>query len=135
MQREFLVQVLYFENFRHRPFLSLGKLESLSKQRTHQQLRVSVLGILENLIGEPLLYNVPVLENDRPVCQHADHSEIVRYYDHRNAQFLLQAPNQIEDSGLYRYVEAAGDFVEEDERRIIGNRFGNLYALLHAPAE
>src|SRR5215510_2325862 len=68
---------------------------SSSEQRTDQQLRVGVLRVLQDLIGQAVFDQVTVLEDKRAVGEHADDAEIVRDDDHGDAKLALQLTDQV----------------------------------------
>ena len=53
----------------------------------------------------------------------------------RNAIFRLDLTNQIQYARLYGQVQTCGNFIQQEQRRIICQCFGNLYTLLHAAGE
>src|SRR5262249_42413180 len=75
--------------------LGIGGASPRLEQRTDQQLRVRMLRVLQNLIGQAAFDDVTVFEHDRPVGQHPDDAQIVRDDDHRDAELALQVTDEI----------------------------------------
>src|SRR5262245_44562418 len=53
----------------------------LLQERADQQLRVRMLRVLEDLIGQAALDDVAVLQHDGAVGQHPDDAEVVGHHD------------------------------------------------------
>jgi hypothetical protein len=94
-----------------------------------------MLRVFHDLVRQTRFDNAAVAHNHCPLAEQADHSEVVGNDDHGEVKFMLQSPDEIENLCLDGQVEAGGDFIEEEDLRIVGQGLGDLDPLLHAAAE
>ena len=97
--------------------------------RFDQPARVGMARARQHLISRRLLDHAPGVHDGDAVGDLADHAEVVRDVDHRDAARLLQPRDLLEDRRLRDHVEAGGRLVEDDERRLADERGGDRDAL------
>ena len=89
----------------------------------------------ENRVRRALLDEAPGVEHAHAVAHLPDDPEVVADEEHGRAQFRLQAGDEIEHLGLDGGVEARRRLVEDQQRRVGGERHRDHDALLHAAGE
>ena len=105
------------------------------KQRVDEFLGVGVLGVLHDLVSQPVLDHLAVEHHHGTVGQKPDDAEVVAHDHHRHADFAAQRQNEVEHARLDRQIEAGRHLVQEEHGRAVGKRLGDLHALLHAARE
>ncbi|MNL40021.1 hypothetical protein D3C87_1623390 [compost metagenome] len=72
---------------------------------------------VKDLIDGALFHDHALVQHQHACAQIADDGQVVRHEHQRNAQFLLQAQQQVQDQRLYRHVKTRDDFVSHDQAR------------------
>ena len=96
---------------------------------------VGVLRSKEEVAGGCLLDDTAVLHNSDAVGYLADDGKVVRDEEHGKAVLLAQASKEIEDLGLYGYVEGGGWLVRNEKPGTVHDRHGDEDALSLATGE
>ena len=95
----------------------------------HKLLGVGLLGIVEDLVCQSLLDDLPVQHHDGPVRQHPDHGKVMGDQHDGDIKLLADLPDQLQDPCLDGEVEPCRHLVQEEDRRIVGERLGYLHPL------
>lgn len=90
-----------------------------------------MLRILHDLIGQAMFDDLPVEHHDSAIGKQANHAQVMAHHNHRDSQVTTQREDKIKHARLNRKVQTGGDLVQEQQRRTVGKRLGNLHALLH----
>ena len=85
--------------------------------------------------GRALLDEPSGVEHADPLAHPADHAEVVADEQDARAELLAQAGDQIEHLRLHRRVETRRRLVEDQQRRVLGQRHRDHDPLLHATGE
>ncbi len=96
---------------------------------------VRVAGILEDLGSRAFLHHLAGVHDPDAVAHLGDDGEVVADEEDRGAQLLSQRGDEIEHLGLDGGVERRRGLVEDEERRVGGERHGDDDALQHAAGE
>ena len=75
------------------------------------------------------------IEDEDAICKTSEQSRIMGYQDHREAELLLEAPEELQDFLLRRGVEGCGRFIGNDEGRPTGDRLCDDNPLTLASAQ
>ena len=97
--------------------------------------RVRVARIVQHLRRLALLDEPAGVEHADAVAHLRDHAEVVADEEHRGLQLRLQPCDEVEHLRLDRRVEARRRLVEDQQRRILGERHRDHDALLHPAGE
>ena len=100
-----------------------------------QALRVRVGGLAQHVLRRAQLAHLPGIHHGDAVAQVGRQRQVVGDEEHADGAFGLQLLEQVHDLRLDAHVERAGGLVEDEQRRIVGERGGDHHALLHAAAE
>ena len=73
--------------------------------RRNQRLRVGMACISINCVPVRKFHRTTQLEHQNPVRDFTNHRKIVAYEDHRQAEFLLQALQEVDDLRLNGHVK------------------------------
>ena len=73
--------------------------------------------------------NAAEVHDGNPFRQKADNAEVVGDEEIRQAEFVLEVFEKIEDLRLHRHIQGAGAFIADDNRRIDGETAGQADAL------
>ena len=92
-------------------------------------------GSLQDLVDRALLDEPARVEHADARAHLRDHAEVVADEEHRGLQLRLQAGDEVEHLRLDRRVEAGRRLVEDQQRRVLGERHRDHDALLHAARE
>ena len=95
-----------------------------------QHLGIGVLGVVEHLGRGTGLDDLARLHHRDPLGDLAHDPQIVGDEQHRQALGALQIRQQRQDLGLNGHVQRRCRLVRNDDRRIVGQRARNCYALL-----
>jgi hypothetical protein len=88
--------------------------------------------VREYLVRRPG-FDDPSGVHDRHAIGHSsDDAEVVRNQDHSGPALTRDAPQQIQNLRLHRYVERGGGFIRQQQARTAGDRHGDYHALAHA---
>ena len=104
-------------------------------QAAQQADGVGVARVLEDVAGRALLDQPPGVEHADAVAHVGDDAEVVADEEHARAELLAQVRDEVEHLGLHGGVEARGRLVEDQQRRVRGQRHGDHDALQHAARE
>ena len=96
-----------------------------------QRLRGRVLRIEQHLSRFPLLHHTPIRQDDHPRRKLFDELVVMRGH-HERAAFAGQRSQCLAQFVAARRVERGGGLVEQQQRRIDGQRTGNRSALRFA---
>ena len=94
-----------------------------------------MLRVFQNLVCQSAFNDFPIQHHNGTVCQHTDNRQVMGNQQNGNAIFCFDLTNQIQYTRLYRQVQTCGNFVQQKQRRIVCQCFGNLHTLLHAARE
>ena len=97
--------------------------------------RVRVAGLVEHLLGRPLLHQLAGVQHAHPVAHLGDHAQVVADEEQRRGQLLAQRRDQVEHLGLDGRVQPGGRLVQDQQGRLDGQRHGDHDPLLHAARE
>lgn len=70
---------------------------------------------VQYLVSLKLIYDLSGFHHDHPVTDHADGREIVGNKQNVHAEPGLQAFQQLQDLGLYRYIQAGGRLIANQQ--------------------
>ena len=106
-----------------------------ARDAAQQTDRVRVPGIVEERPGGALLDELARIEDADAVAHLGDHAEVVGDEEDACAELLPEVRDELEHLGLDRRVEARRRLVEDEERRVLGERHRDDDPLLHAARE
>ena len=118
---------------RVQPLLVLA--HAAARQAAQQADRVGVARVVEDVVDRALLDEPPRVEHADAVAHLRDHVEVVADEQDARAELLAQHRHEVEHLGLDRRVEPGGRLVEDQQRRVLGQRHRDDHALLHAARE
>ena len=87
------------------------------KDGFHQCLCIGMIRFGQ-LVAVELFHDRAEVHDGHAVAEQADECEVVADEDVGDAFFFLQFYEQLDDLGLYRYVERAGGLVADDDLRL-----------------
>ena len=91
--------------------------------------------VVEDAVDRPLLDDAAGVEHADAVAHARDHVEVVRDEEDARAELGAQRGDEVEHLRLDGRVEARRRLVEDEQRRVLGERHGDHHALLHAARE
>ncbi len=95
-------------------------------------VRVCGLGVrAQDLLGIPAFDDAPGIHNRDPVAQFGQHGEVVGDDQHRQAQFVGQTADQLQDLGLGHDVEGSRGFIGDHQVGTASQRHRDHRPLLH----
>ena len=100
-----------------------------------QSFGIRVARTLEQIPGACLLHLPPGIHHDDAIGIFGDHPHVVGDQDDRGAEPILKFPHQVENLGLYRYVQRSGRLVGDQQSGIARNRHRYHDALTHPAGE
>ena len=103
-----------------------------ARDARQQALGVGVGGCAEHLLGAPELAHLAGIDHGHLVTQVRRQGQVVGDEEHGDVAARLELLEQVHDLGLDAHVERAGGLVEDEQRRVVGQRGGDHHALLHA---
>src|SRR3989440_11456112 len=103
--------------------------------RRHQGRRVSLLRLLEDPLGRPLLDHAAVTHDEDLVADGADDLQVVTDEEVGQLVARLQLAQEVDDLRLHRHVERGGRLVEDEEARLEEHGAGDGDALAVAAGE
>ena len=109
--------------------------DAAARDAAQQADRVRVARVLEDRLDRALLDEPAGVEHADAVAHLRDHAEVVADEEHRRVELGLQVRDEIEHLGLDRRVEAGRRLVEDQQRRVLGERHRDHDALLHPARE
>ena len=106
-----------------------------SRDGAHEADGVRVARVVEHQLHRPLLDETARVEDADALAHLRDHAEVVADEERRGVELVLQVGDQVEHLRLDRRVEAGRRLVEDQERRVLGERHRDQDALLHPARE
>ena len=94
-----------------------------------------MLGIVEHLVGETRLDDLPAPHDEEPVREEPRDGEVVGHDDGREPEVRDEPAQEVEQPGLDRHVEAPRRLIHEDQTRAHHEVARDLEPLLHAARE
>ena len=105
------------------------------RQAAQEPDRVRVARVVEHRLDRPLLDEPPGVEHADAVAHLRDDLEVVADEQDRRAELRAQRRDEVEHLRLDRRVEAGRRLVEDQQRRVLGQRHRDHDALLHPARE
>ena len=96
---------------------------------------IAMLRVLENLVGQAVFDDMAGFHHHGSLAEQINNPKIMGDDEHRQIEFAAQVSDQIEDPGLDGEIKAGGDFIEEEDQRVVRQGLGNLHPLLHPTTE
>ena len=109
--------------------------DAAARDAAQEADRVRVARILEHRLDRAFLDEPAGVEHADAVAHLRDHAEVVADEEHGRVELGLELRDEVEHLGLDRRVEAGGGLVEDQQRRVLGERHRDHDALLHAAGE
>ncbi len=103
-----------------------------ARDRGEQSLGVGMRRALEERVSRRRLDDTSRVHHDDAIGVARDDSEVVRDQQHRHAQLVLQAVEELEDLGLNRHVERGRRFVRDQDLGVTHERHRDHDPLAHA---
>ena len=91
------------------------------RNRVQEPAGIGVAGRCEDRRAIALLHRPAVQHHHDPVAHGADDRQVVTYEQERKAEVAAQLPQQRQDLGLARHVEAGDDLVGDDQSGLQGD--------------
>ena len=98
--------------------------------RQEEPADIGMRRLLQHLARRALEHELPCVHDGDAVADSCDGAEIVAHIDHRRPGFGREVPQQLEDMGLRRDVEAGRRLVEQQHIRLARQRHGDRDSLL-----
>ncbi len=105
------------------------------RNAAEQADRVRVARVVEQRPRRAFLDQLPRVEHSDAVAHLRDDGEVVRDEEDARPELLAEVQDELEHLRLDGRVEAGGRLVQDQERRILGERHGDDDPLLHAARE
>ena len=115
------------------PLLVLA--DAAARQAAQQADRVGMARVVEDVVDGALLDEAAGVEHAHAVAHLGDHVEVVADEEDARAELLAQLRDEVEHLGLHRGVQPGRRLVEDQQRRVLGQRHGDDHALRHAARE
>ena len=106
-----------------------------TRDTAEQSDRVRVARVLQHGLDRALLDHAAGIEHAHALAHLRNHTEVVADEEHGRVKLALQVLDQIEHLRLDRRVEAGGRLVQDEQRRVLGERHRDHDPLLHAAGE
>ena len=102
-----------------------------ARDAAQQPDRVRVARVAEHVARGTLLDELAGIQHADTVAHLRDHAQVVRDEQERGSELLLERQDQLEDLGLDRRVERGRRLVEDQQRRLGGERHCDHNPLQH----
>lgn len=89
-----------------------------------------MVGIVEDLIGQPLLDDPATLHHHQSIGKQANDRKVMCDQDHSDPDFPDKPAQEVEQTSLHGNIKAPGWLVHEDEPWLRDEVSGDLQALL-----
>ena len=104
----------------------------LPGQAAQKSDRVRVTGVVEDLVGWPLLHDLARVNDAHPVAHLGNHRQVMTDEQDRSLELLSQLRNQVENFGFDGRVQGGSRLIEDQQCRLDGDGHRDDNSLQHA---